>query len=149
MTSIRPPRLHHATSEPESSLARLFRRGELPPVAAAAARAGTRGRGWLNFPHYPSLLLVLLTVAAMLSHGCARLTQTLSTTTVLTNGVVETRLSKATGWALFDSKNSLEKLRVSNGKTHSIGLSGMEQEASSTNAAATLDAVTRLLQAVK
>ena len=95
------------------------------------------------------MLPALLTAVAMLSSGCARLTQTLSTTTVLTNGVVETRVSKATGWTLLDSKNSLDKLRVSNGKTHSIGLSGMDQESSSTNTAATLDAVTRLLQVVK
>lgn len=90
-----------------------------------------------------------LIVLGLLLSGCARLTQTLSTTITTTNGVLETRTSKATGWALFDSKNSLEKLRVSNGKTHSIGLSGMEQEASTTNATATLDAVTRLLQTVR
>jgi hypothetical protein len=91
-----------------------------------------------------ALLLTLLALT-----GCARMTQTLSTTTHYTNGIVEIRTSKATGWALWDAKQTLEKLRVSNGKTHSIGLTGVEQEASSTNAAATLDAVTRLLQTVR
>lgn len=90
----------------------------------------------------------LLLIAWLSSSGCARMSQTLSTTLTHTNGTVEIRSSKAAGWAFWDAKQTLEKLRVSNGKTHSIGLTGAEQETSSTNAAATLDAVGRLLQSI-
>lgn len=92
--------------------------------------------------------LLLLSIVC-LAAGCARMTQTLSSSTVTTNGVVEAKTTKVTAWAVWDAKNTIDKLRVSNGKTHSIGLSDQEQVSHSTNVAATLDALTRLLISVK
>ena len=93
--------------------------------------------------------LILLLIACACFTGCARMTEVLHSTITSTNGTVEVRDSKASGWVFGDSKNSLDKMRVSNGKTHSIGLSGMEQETTTTNIAASLDAMTRLIQSVK
>lgn len=88
-------------------------------------------------------------VGAWSFFGCARMTQTLTTKITQTNGVVEERSSKVSGMAFWDAKQTLEKLRVSNGKTHSIGLTGAEQESATTNMAASLDALTRLLQTIR
>jgi hypothetical protein len=89
--------------------------------------------------------LPIITLSCLLT-GCASMTQSLSTTTTSPDGTVEVRESKVSGWAFWDAKQTLDKLRVSNGKTHSIGLTGAEQEASM---AATLDALTRLLSTIR
>ena len=81
----------------------------------------------------------LMLAALVLSSGCARLTQMTTTTSAGTNGVIETRISKSTGWALFGSKQSFENMRVTNGKTQAIGISGLEQDAQGTNVTALLE----------
>lgn len=92
---------------------------------------------------FPALLLSLALSFGLV--GCARMTQRLSTVLEHPDGTVETRTTRTSGWACWDAKQTLDKLKVSNGKTHAVGLAGAEQESNSTNAAATLDALTRLL----
>jgi hypothetical protein len=80
-------------------------------------------------------------MALMLVSGCARIKQTIRTTSTDTNGVVETRETTSQLSTLFDSKQSVEKLRLSNGKTQSIGVTGVDQESSATNLVHIIDAV--------
>lgn len=96
---------------------------------------------WLS-----AIPLALCGVAALALLGCASITQKLRTEIHQTNGVVEIKETSSRAVALWDAKQTLEKLRVSNGKTHSIGLASGEQEASSTNLAGNLESLTRLLQ---
>jgi hypothetical protein len=81
--------------------------------------------------------------------GCAYTIQKVSTTGTTTNGVVEVRTtsSKAVAWG--DARQVLEKLKVSNGKTQSIGLDANESSTSTTNIAANLQALTELLRAIR
>lgn len=131
----------------------FFRRTQPRPQPPVSGRAGATSSRHLSSTTPPRGLnhrayLTTAGVALLLLNGCARLSQSVTTTVTTTNGTIETRESKATGWAFLDAKQSFEKLRVSNGKTQSIGLAGAEQETSTTNAAATLDALTRLLQSL-
>jgi len=88
------------------------------------------------------LLLLLL-------NGCAYTVQKVSTQGTTTNGVVEVRTIKSTAVAWGDARQTIEKLKVSNGKTQSIGLDGTESNATSTNIAANLQALTGLLNALR
>ena len=88
-------------------------------------------------------------LSCLLLAGCARMTQRLTTTVVQPDGQTETKTTRTTAWAFWDAKNSLDKLRVSNGKTHSIGLAGQEQESNSTNFSANLNAAAALIHSLK
>lgn len=68
-------------------------------------------------------------------------------TEVTTNGTVRT-LSVRT-FAIWPATTQIEKQRASLGKTFSLGQSGINEDGGSTNLAATLDALTRLLQQIK
>jgi len=70
--------------------------------------------------------------------GCAVVRQTLETT----EGE-KVQKTKSTAYALFQSAQVVEKLRVSNGKTHSIGISGIEQDV------AAGDSVTNVVNALR
>ena len=116
---------------------------------------GAKGQslGRKSFPATPppkrSQGLLALAALLLILSGCARMSQTLTTTTTATNGAVEIRESRVVGFALFDSKNTFDALRVSNGKTHSIGLKGVDQEATSTNAVEALRAIDSILGKVR
>lgn len=81
--------------------------------------------------------------------GCAYTIQKVHTEAAGTNGVLEVRstTSKAVAWG--DARQVLEKLKVSNGKTQSIGLDAAESSTSTTNIGANLQALTELLRAMK
>ena len=145
---------------PQPCLGTLSLRLHVPEsVAEPACRhplmMGAHGQslGRKSFPSSPppKRSQGLLALAALLLSfcGCARMSQTLTTTTTATNGAVEIRESRVTGFALFDSKNTFDALRVSNGKTHSIGLKGVDQEATSTNAVEALRAIDSILGKVR
>jgi hypothetical protein len=75
----------------------------------------------------------LSAMVAVCVAGCASVTQRATTTetTMATNGpqVIVERETTAKLRTLFDSKQSVEKLRASNGKTQSLGATGVENEA--------------------
>jgi ABC-type Zn uptake system ZnuABC Zn-binding protein ZnuA len=87
-------------------------------------------------------LVVALVVAACA--GCASVSQSMTERSVDTNGVVTLRETRSNVRAIGDAKNSVEKIRVSHGKTQSIGVSGSEQEASTP-----IKDLTELLKAVR
>jgi len=98
---------------------------------------------------FPFSVLFAFFCGQLVLCGCASINQSLRTETRQTNGVVEIRETRSRAVALWDAKQTVEKLRISSGKTHSIGLSGVESEAASTNMAWNLKALTDLLNAVK
>lgn len=78
--------------------------------------------------------LLLLSVIALC--GCSRIHQHLTSTVWHVNGDIEKKETCCKAYVSGDTKEALEKLRVSNGKTHSIGLSGLQNESSLDNTAA-------------
>jgi hypothetical protein len=62
--------------------------------------------------------------------------------------VVEFRRAGSTTVAFGDAKNIVDKIRASAGVTASIGVQGTQQEASSSNFVAGVDALSRLLDKV-
>jgi hypothetical protein len=66
--------------------------------------------------------------------GCTVIRQDVITTLEHPDGTIERRELHAKGRAFGDTHQSLSSLRISNGKTQSVGLSGMDQETSATNA---------------
>lgn len=88
--------------------------------------------------------------------GCAtatapRLHSEIWTTNKVGEVTHEIRESKGSAFLTWgDSVQFMEKLRVSNGKTHSIGVSGYESESTTTNVPAILNAGGELIgRAVK
>lgn len=93
--------------------------------------------------------ITILGMTVCLLTGCASVTQTLTTTTTHPDGTVEEKQTRSRAWAIWDARNTVEKIRVSNGKTHSIGVAGLDSEASSTNLADNLRALADLLKAAR
>ncbi len=82
--------------------------------------------------------------------GCA-VTRQVATTreTNPTNGVVSVQTARSTTYALWDSQALVDKTRASAGKTASVGASGTDTIASSTNLASNLSALADLLKSLK
>ena len=72
--------------------------------------------------------MALALCAAALLTGCATINQTAESTGTGTNEVRKTTLTVRT---LGDAKQVVERLQASNGKTHSLGAKGVEQESTS------------------
>jgi hypothetical protein len=103
---------------------------------------------WSGVSKQLGLITVYCSLITLLP-GCASINQSLRTETRGTNGIVEIKETRSRALAIWDAKQTIERLRVSNGKTHSVGLHSGENEASSTNTAASLRALTDLLNALK
>lgn len=96
-----------------------------------------------------ALAVLLATVATILFSGCAAVTQSATTTTTQTNGVVSVTQARSSIYALGDAKAVVDKARASAGKTASVGVSGVTDEATSGNLATNLTALVQLLNALK
>lgn len=64
----------------------------------------------------------------LMQTGCATIAQTAESAGAGTNRTARTTLTVRT---LGDAKQMVEKLRASNGQTHSLGAQGVEQESTS------------------
>lgn len=91
---------------------------------------------------------VIALIAAALA-GCASINQTVRTEIRQTNGIVEVRETHSKVIALWDSNQTIDKLKVTNGKTQTIGVDGIDGNASSTNIVAGLEAMARIVQGLK
>lgn len=69
---------------------------------------------------------------SLLVMGCANVSQTVREETTGTNGVVIIRETTARAAVIGDAKNTVDRLKVTNGKTQAIGYSA-EQSSSSSN----------------
>jgi hypothetical protein len=77
--------------------------------------------------------------------GCTTARQTVHEERRETNGVVTVRDASATARVLGDAEQALAKLRLSVGKTLSIGLEGVDQSASSSNTVQALEKLDSIL----
>lgn len=93
-------------------------------------------------------LLPALAVSLPLLAGCANITQEAKTEKVNTDGSYETRTITSRVSAIGDARSLADKLTVIQDKQQ-IGAEGADTSATSTNAAATVDALTRLLEVAK
>ena len=93
-------------------------------------------------------ILLLAAMVASLT-GCAYTTQRISTESRGTNGLVEVRTTKNRAYAWGDARQVIEKLKLSNGKTQSVGVNNLDESASTTNIASNLQALVQLLNALK
>jgi len=84
-----------------------------------------------------------LCVLCALFTGCASINQTLDSELRHPDGTVEIKRTQSRATAFWDAKQTLEKLKVSNGKTHSVGLTGVDNESSGTNAVNLIEAIVR------
>lgn len=85
----------------------------------------------------------------LLCAGCDTIEQEVRTQRTLADGTVEIQSTTSKVRAKWDAKQTIEKLRVTNGKTQSIGISGLEQETTSTNAAGAFRAAAELLKSAR
>lgn len=68
-------------------------------------------------------------LCSLIGVGCATSNQTISTQeTNPTNGVVTLNTTRSRVGTVFQSAQVIEKIRASNGKTQSIGVSGIDQK---------------------
>jgi len=89
-------------------------------------------------------------VGIVVISGCAVTRQVAtSTETNQTNGVVTVHVARSTTYSLWDASASVDKVRASSGKTASVGATGADTLASSTNLALNLAALSALLNALK
>lgn len=89
--------------------------------------------------------LVLLLLCA----GCAVNRPVLRETVTSTNGVVTVKELRMTTFAVWPATTTFGKQRGSVGKTLTVGTEQLEQETSSTNAAATLRELRLLIQELR
>lgn len=85
----------------------------------------------------------------ILMAGCASVSQTLTSQTQHPDGTVEIRSTKCRTIAVWDARQTVDKLRASNGKTQSVGLTGADGEATSTNLVAGLEALAKIIQGLR
>lgn len=82
--------------------------------------------------------------------GCASITQNLETSTTNKDGAVVKQVTRNRALVLWDAKQTLEKLKVSNTqKSQSVGINNTTEEASSTNTVAQIEALLMLLKTIK
>lgn len=120
---------------------------------ATAAQPDDPRQVKLPFDGSKTLLAILMCGALLLFTGCAHQVTTAhsETTRTDTNGVEEVEIKdlRASSTEFWDSKNSADKIRASNGKaTQSIGETGINGEASGTNAVNALKELRGIMEAL-
>ncbi len=116
----------------------------LDAISAAVGAAKSKPSGKAT-----SMLLVIAGVWLACSvAGCASISQTAVAMETGTNGMQIVRETKNRMIATGSAKAIVEKLKVSAGKTSSIGAESMEST-STNDSASTLDSLTRLLQSLR
>lgn len=89
--------------------------------------------------------LLIFGLGASLLIGCAHSNQTITSQEMSTNGTILTSTTKSRVGTVFQSSQTIEKVRASNGKTQSIGASGMDQKS---EASVFVDAMGKSMEAM-
>lgn len=88
-------------------------------------------------------------LAVLLTAGCAYHRPQMRTEERGTNGTVRIVETSSPGWALWPATQDLSKERLSNGRTQSIGVEGLNQDGGSTNVADTIRALSGLMEKLR
>lgn len=116
-------------------MARMEKTIEALPCATPKPMAKTRHKLAMR------CLLVFAFLAVLMS-GCARFAVDMEE--IGADGMERKTKSRVVVWG--DAKQTMEQMKLSHGKTQSIGAGGIEQAASATNAVAALDSLRRILE---
>jgi hypothetical protein len=81
--------------------------------------------------------------------GCASVNQNLRTELTHPDGTKEVRETRNRTLAFWDARQTIEKLKASNGRTQAVGITGEDSNTSSTNTLALLQAIARIVEGVK
>jgi hypothetical protein len=92
---------------------------------------------------------LLLILPVLVLAGCALNRQNLHSELHHPDGTVETQDTKSSTLAFWDAKDCIQKLRLSNGKTQTIGLTGVDSEATATNVVSTLQKLIDLANSLR
>lgn len=86
-------------------------------------------------------------ILAVVATGCQSVTESVTSEKLAPGGIVmERKVTKLTARSLFDSRQAVDKIRLSNtDKTQSIGMSGVDLETSGTNAVQSLTILNDIL----
>lgn len=93
--------------------------------------------------------LPILTVLALALCGCAFNRPNYSETSTSTNGTVTVKRLSVPTWALWPATTSMEKQRVSIGKTMSVGTVGLQEDSGGTNVIEALRAIDSIVGRIK
>ena len=92
----------------------------------------------------------ILTSLILLLAGCAHRSSTLTVKITDIEGTIEERTLHESATAIGDARNVMDKFRASNAaKTQSVGFSGEEQTATSTNVVAALTEMRKTAEALR
>ena len=97
----------------------------------------------------PALVIACAVILSMFAAGCAYNRPTLRTETRTTNGVVSVSETSARTFALWPATSTVERQRLSNGKTQSVGTEGLEQQGGGTNLVEALRALDSILGKIR
>jgi len=95
------------------------------------------------------LVLILVAVSLLLVSGCAYNRPTIRTETKSTNGTVTISETSARTFAVWPATSTVERQKLSNGKTQSIGTDGLEQQGGGTNLVEALKAIDSILGRIR
>jgi len=95
------------------------------------------------------MVVLFAVLVVLLTAGCAYHRPQMRTEERGTNGLVRVVETSSPGWALWPATQDLQKERLSNGKTQSIGVEGLNQDGGSTNVADTIRALSGLLERIR
>lgn len=93
-------------------------------------------------------IISLLTLCAFCG-GCAVNRPSITETTTATNGVTTTRSLKVTTFALWPATTSLEKQRVTLGRTFAVGMEGLREDGGGTNVVEALKSLDSILGKIR
>jgi hypothetical protein len=85
----------------------------------------------------------------MLTAGCAYNRPVMRTEARTTNGVVTLTETSVRTFALWPATSALDAQKVSNGKTQSVGTTGLEQQGGGTNLVEALKALDSILGKIR
>jgi len=93
--------------------------------------------------------IIALLALVWLVSGCVVNRPVLTERVVNTNGVVTERSLRINSFAIWPATQSLDKQKVSLGKTFSVGQEGLEQEAGGTNIVEALRAIDSIIGKIR
>ena len=94
-------------------------------------------------------LILLIPLCLMLTAGCAYNRPTIRTETRTTNGFVSLSETSARTFAVWPATSTVDRQRLSNGKTQSVGTEGLAQEGGGTNLVEALKALDSILGKIR
>lgn len=95
------------------------------------------------------IVILFAVLGVLLTAGCAYNRPTIRTSTTSTNGTVTISETSARTFAVWPATSTVERQKLSNGKTQSIGTDGLDQQGGGTNLVEALKALDSILGKIR